>query len=421
MQLTVRSILNRVLPLKGFIYEDVRSSEGRKPRIEVRIRARHGHGAVCSGCHQAAPTYDHLPVRRFWFVPLWRIAVVWLYAMRRVDCPRCGVKVEEVPWACGKRQMTLLAMQFLAGWARRMSWREVARCFGSSWQAVHRSVQWIVGWGLDHRRLTGISALGIDEIHWGKGKGANRFLTLVYQLDAGAKRLLWVGRKRTKATLRRFLREMGPSVCEGIGFVCSDMWKAYLEVVRVHLPKAVQILDPFHLGRKLNEAVDAVRRQEVGALRRAGKKPWLTDTRWILLRRWKNLRGGMRETMKDLLRRNLRTVRAYLLKEDFACFWKYKSVKWARIFLEYWTERALRSRLEPMRAVARTLRAHETLLYNWFTTRKQWNSAAVEGFNNKIRVVTRRSYGFRTYKAMELALYHTLGALPEPPVTHRFW
>jgi transposase len=108
------------------------------------------------------------------------------------------------------------------------------------------------------------------------------------------------------------------------------------------------------------------------------------------------------------------------LKETFQHLWHYRSLLWARTFLDYWCMRAMRSRLEPMKKVARMLRAHEELLLNWFRAKAEISSGAVEGLNNKIRVVTRRSYGFRTYEAMEIALYRTLGRLPEPETTHRF-
>jgi hypothetical protein len=111
---------------------------------------------------------------------------------------------------------------------------------------------------------------------------------------------------------------------------------------------------------------------------------------------------------------------AWDLKETFSHFWRYKSVIWAGAFLDYWCFRAMRSRLEPMKRVARMLRTHEPLLLNWFRAEGEISNGAVEGLNNKIRVVTRRSYGFRTFQAMEIALYHNLGRLPEPESTHRF-
>jgi transposase len=109
-----------------------------------------------------------------------------------------------------------------------------------------------------------------------------------------------------------------------------------------------------------------------------------------------------------------------LIAQYLSDFWKYTSVIWAGAFLDYWCFRAMRSRLEPMKKVARMLRAHEPLILNWFRAKGEISSGAVEGLNNTIRVVTRRPYGFRTYEAMEIALYHNLGRLPEPESTHRF-
>ena len=143
--------------------------------------------------------------------------------------------------------------------------------------------------------------------------------------------------------------------------------------------------------------------------------------RWKLLRRHSRVRGRARCQLGRLLRTKLETARAWALKDLFEHFWTYKSVKHAGDFLDFWTWRALRSRMEPMKKVARMLRTHEELLLNWFRAKGEISSGAVEGLNNKIRVVTRRSYGFRTFDAMEIALYHTLGRLPEPEeFTHKF-
>ncbi len=142
--------------------------------------------------------------------------------------------------------------------------------------------------------------------------------------------------------------------------------------------------------------------------------------RWPLLRKGSRVRGKARQRLNALLASKLATARAWELKEAFGHFWKYKSVLWAGGFLDAWCERAMRSRLEPMKRMVRMLRAHEVLLMNWFRARGALSSAAVEGLNNKCRVVTRRSYGFRTYNGIEVALYHTLGRLPEPETTHRF-
>ena len=328
--------------------------------------------------------------------------------------------VEYMPWSEGKRPVTLAMMGFLARWARRLSWRETARAFQTSWESVFRSVDWFVKWGLEHRKLRGVQAIGIDEIHWGRGKGADKFLTVIYQIDSDCRRLLWVGRKRTQASLRRGLEALGPEVVGGLKFVCSDMWQPYLKVIAAKAGQALHVLDRFHICGHLNQAVDQVRRAESVRLRGNPLAKRLKKMRWHLLKRRSRVRGRARIKLNALLASKLATARAWDLKESFAHFWRYKSVAWAQAFLFCWCTRALRSRLEPMRKVARMLRAHEPWILNWFRAKGEISNGAVEGLNNKIRVVTRRSYGFRTYDAMEIALYHGLGRLPEPESTHRF-
>jgi transposase len=397
--------------------------DGRPRCLEITVQAHQSRDGKCSRCFKPAPAYDHLPQRSWLFVPLWGIVTWFFYAARRVHCPEHGVVVEHVPWSEGKRPVTIAMMCFLSRWARRLSWRETARAFGTSWECVYRSVQWYVAWGLAHRILEGIRAIGIDEIHWGQGKGSAAFLTVIYQIDRHCRRLLWVGKRRTQATLRRGLKALGPPVVSGLRFVCSDMWKPYLNVIAAKAAQALHVLDRFHITWHLNQAVDQVRRAEAGRLRRAAsaQAARLKDMRWKLLRRGSRVRGQARHQLKALVASKLATARAWILKETFEHFWRYKSLTWAGSFLDYWTWRALRSRLEPMKKVARMLRSHRALLMNWFKAKGEISSGAVEGLNNKIRVVTRRSYGFRTYNAMEIALYHTLGRLPEPDEsTHRF-
>jgi hypothetical protein len=177
-----------------------------------------------------------------------------------------------MPWSEGKRPITCAMMGFLARWARRLSWRETARVFGTSWEAVYRSVQWFVEWGLSQRKLQQVESLGVDEIHWGRGLRAANFLTVIYQIDGHCRRLLWVGKGRSERTLRRGLKALGPEVVKGIRFVCSDMWKPYLKVLAAEAGQALHVLDRFHITMHLNQAVDQVRRAEGTRLRAASKR-----------------------------------------------------------------------------------------------------------------------------------------------------
>jgi transposase len=125
--------------------------------------------------------------------------------------------------------------------------------------------------------------------------------------------------------------------------------------------------------------------------------------------------------IRDVLRYNLASVRAYLLKEAFQSFWEYDSPTWAGKFFDQWTHQVMRSRIEPMKKFARTIRAHRELLLNYFHARKAFSSGVIEGSNNKAKVTMRNVDGFRTFGMMEITLYHALGQLPEPERIHKFY
>ena len=412
----VKTILNRIQKHSCFVYGAIVLSE-QKETIEVDIRSRANSRPICSGCERAGPGYDTLEPRRFEFVPLWGLQVFFIYAMRRVDCSLCGVRVESVPWAKGKHHLTDTYAWFLARWAKRMSWKEVAEAFRTTWDNVFRSVQMAVGWGRQHMDLSGISAIGVDEIQWQRG---HHYLTLVYQIDEHCKRLLWIGQNRKVKTLLRFFLWFGKQRSSALEFICSDMWKPYLRVIAKKASQAVHILDRFHIMSHMSKAIDEVRAKEARQLKADGYEPVLKGSRWLLLKRPENLTPRQEIKLADLLQYNLKSVRSYLLKEDFQSFWDYFSPYWAGRFLDRWCSRTMRSRIEPMKKVAKTLRKHRGLILNWFRAKGMISAAAVEGLNNKAKLTTRKAFGFRTFQAIEVALFHTLGDLPEPQMTHRF-
>jgi len=274
-----------------------------------------------------------------------------------------------------------------------------------------------VAWGLAHRDLSGIKAIGVDEIQWRRG---HKYLTVVYQIDEGTKRLLWVGKERTIETLREFFDSFGAERAAQLQFVCSDMWRPYLKVIAERASQAVHILDRFHIMAKLNKAIDEVRAAEARQLKAAGDEPLLKHSRWCLLKRPRNLSDNQVTKLRELLKYNLKAVRSFLLREEFQRFWEYRSPHYAAKFLDQWCGAVMRSRLEPMKKVARTLRQHRQLILNWFVAKGRISAAKVEGLNNKVKLTMRKSYGFRTEQTITLALYHALGALPEPEFTHRF-
>jgi transposase len=421
----LKTILNSVTNYKSFHFGKVSFPEkGNETQlIDVEIFPRKNSQATCSECGKKCPTYDTARThRRFEFVPLWNIPVFFLYKMRRVTCPSHGVIIEGVPWGDGKCTQTIEQRQFLANWARRLSWSEVAECFNTTFGKVYRAVKWIVDWGMEHRNLDNVESLGVDEIQIRKG---HNYATLVYQLDAGNKRLLGIEEGRTEESLEKFFTEFDEGT-EGeekrslkVKWVCSDMWKAYLNVIEKVCTNALNILDRFHIKGYLTDAVNETRKSDVKKLKEEGREAVLTKSKYIFLKNPENLTDDQAEKLSELLGYNLRVIRAYLMKEDFERFWEYKSAYWAGRFLDAWCTRAMRSKIEPMKKFVKMLRKHRELLMNWFRS-KGLSSGTVEGFNNKVKLTARKAYGFQAFETLKTALFHALGKLPEPKSTHKF-
>ncbi len=413
--MTVRTLLNRCHPIPLFVYGSERFVGD---TVHVDVRPRAGSQGHCSGCGARGPTYDTArSPRLFSFVPVWGFPVCLIYHMRRIDCAQCGVRTEKVPWADGKNRCCNVYRLFLARWARRLPWSEVAVIFSTTWPVVYRSIHWVVEHGLAHRSLEGVGAIGVDEVSIWKG---SKFLTVVYQIDRGSRRLLFVAKERTEQSLHGFFDLMGEKRSGLIEFVASDMWKPYLNVIAARAGHALNVLDRFHVVAKLNKAVDEIRAKEARAMLANGYEPILKRARWCFLKRPENLTEKQAEKLDDVIQYDLRSVRAYLLKESFEAFWTYTSAYWAGWFLDRWCARAMRSRLDPIKKFAKTMRNHRELLLNWFHAKGEISSGCVEGLNTNVKLALRKARGFKSYKVAELALYHELGRLPEPSFAHRF-
>ncbi len=198
------------------------------------------------------------------------------------------------------------------------------------------------------------------------------------------------------------------------------MWKAYLTVIGRRLPKAIRVLDKFHIVVNLHKAVDEVRREESARMAKEGYEPILKKSKYCFLKRPENLTPNQDLKLEELMQYDLMSVRAYQLKEGFRALWDYQSIRWARWFWKKWSTRAMRSKLDPMKKFVKTMRNHEDLIFNYWAARKEFNSGVVEGLNRKVNVVTRKAYGFRSEEVYRIALFHALGDLPEPQTAHRF-
>jgi transposase len=403
------SILRKTLGLKDHRVVRVEGDvEGLAVTLERIARRR----LACSGCGKRARVRDRLARRRWRHVPLWGIPVILVYRPARVACPHCGIRVEEIPWASGKSPLSKALVSVLAVWSRRLAWKVVGELFGVSWNTVATAVDRAVEYGLAHRSLEGLLYVGVDEISRRRG---HIYHTQVY--DLAEKRLLWSGPDRDGASLRRFFESLTPEQRAQIRGVCCDMWSPYVDVIRETVPQAVLVFDRFHLMRHLLNAVNDVRKAEARALHKT-HPGLLSGTRYLWLTDSRRLTPKQDRRLSTLEKLNLKTNRAYLLKEVFTTLWLCKTRRKAAAFFDWWFWQATHSRLQPIRKFAWMVRRHWEGILSWFDV--PISNGPTEAMNNNAKAVSHRARGYRTPRVFTLAQLHCLGKLPLPPVVHKF-
>ena len=362
----------------------------------------------CGVCQQRCRKVHDVRQQREWRdLSMRKLPLILRYHPRRVDCPRCGVRVEDFPWAEAWARVTTALSNAVATLARELSWKGTAREYGLNWKSVAAIVKRAVQYGLRHRRRPPVHVIGIDEVSRRKGQV---YLTVVYDLERRV--LLWAGDGRTEEAVRRFFtEELGRQRCGTLRVVCMDMWAPYIKLVREHARNAQILFDRFHIVQHLNEAVEEVRRslwRELSVKQRATFK----GTRWLLLKNPWNLRPDQKERLSTMVKWNTPLVRAWYLKESFQLFWTYRQPWRAEQYLRKWMNSAIRSRLDPFKKFVRLLRSHLDGILPW--TRLRLSNGAVEGMNNKIKSISHRAFGFRSAEHFIAAIYHCCAQLPLP-------
>ncbi len=340
--------------------------------------------------------------------------VVLRYAPWRVECPQCGVRVEQVPWAPSGGRFSEAFEELAAYFAQITDKTQVTRLLGIAWETVGSIVARVVERRLDPERLVGLRRIGIDEFSY---KKRHHYLTVVVDHDRG--RVVWAGEGRSAEALDPFFEALGEEGCEAIEMVTIDLSAAYTKAVREKLPDAEIIYDRFHVQRLVSDALDEVRRELVRELAsdpdeaRAVKR-----TRFVLLMNPWNLSQSQRRKLSELQRSNQRLYRAYLLKETLAQALDYRQPWRAERALRAWLAWASRSRLQPFVKAARTIRKHLKGILAYIGTRL--TNGLVEGLNNRIRMIARRAYGFHSHQALAAMIFLNCGGIHlNPPLpTH---
>ena len=386
--------------------------QGDTQKITIHLDGIKRHRLPCSVCSERSPIRDRLQERTWRHVPFWNIPVFITYRPARVACPRCGIKVEKIPWSQGKSYLTKPLSITMATWARILPMDVVSRFFNVCWNAVYSAVRQAVQYGLDHRDKSRTIILGVDEISRKKG---HVYHTNIY--DLLGKKLLGSYEGRAFESLASFFESWGEDNLKNITGICCDMWDPYIKAIKLYCPFALMVFDKFHIVRHLLDAVNKVRKEENERLKKTDPDI-LKGTRYIWLKNPWNLKDSQKERLGYLEKLNLKINRAYLLKEYFRDFWTSLYRSDAKRFLDRWFWIATHSRIKPMRDFAWLLREHEEgiLAYSDLPI----DNGSVEAMNNNAKAISHRARGYRSSRTFSTILMHCLGGLELPFWVHRF-
>lgn len=404
----ITTVLNKLIGLQGLWIRGV-SIRWQERELWIRVAPR-SRCSRCGSCgKKASQRYDH-SWRSWRHLDLFGFKTTLRYAIWRVQCRRCGIRTEQVPWAAPGSRFTEPFEQEVAWLAQRTDLSTVAAYFRLNWRSVRAIVERVVErhWDAD-RRLDGLRIIGIDEISY---RRHHKYLTVVVDHRTG--RVVWAGKDRKVKTLLRFFRELGPERAAKLEAVSMDMWQAYISVVSKKAPQARLVFDRFHIVRHLNQALDKVRRQMLDDLEGEARRD-LKNTKFPLLKRPASRTADDKRLLKEQVQGNLRLYRAMLLKDDFMDLYTYRREAWARRFLDGWLKRAMLSKLEPIKKVARMIRDHYDGVIGWVSW--QISNGRLEGMNNKIRLLSHRSFGLHSAEALISLVYLCCGGL-ELETTH---
>lgn len=372
----------------------------------------------CSRCGKIRPGYDHRedPVR--WVhLSLGSVRIILEYAPRRVECPDCGVLVEMVPWARTNSRFTKPFEEMTAYLAQITNKTEVSKMMGISWRTVGNIVARIVADRLDPNSLDGLKRIGIDEISFRK---RHNYITTV--VDHDKRRIVWAAEGKNAETLDAFFDELGKERAKKIEVVTIDMSPAFIKSIKAKVPGAQIVFDLFHVLKLASEAVDKVRRNEVNKLKDLDASEEATaikKSKYSLLKNPWNLQAKEWDKLSAIQKHNAPLYRAYLLKESLAAVFEETSVDAAEEELRRWLSWASRSKLEPFVATAKTIRMYKDDILAYIKT--NLTNGIVEGFNNKLRMIANRAFGFHSADALIGMLFLCCGGVTVNPALPGSW
>lgn len=375
-----------------------------KREVTVQVELEAGAKSCCPSCGKSSPGYDSRR-RRWRHLDTCQYKTILVADVPRVKCEAHGVVTVSVPWAEPGSGFTAMFEALVIDWLKEASTAAVSRLMGLSWNAIDGIMQRAVARGLSRREAVFPTQIGVDETAFRK---RHDYVTIVSDQQEG--NVLHVGSDRKKETLKAWYESLTEEQRKAIESVSMDMWPAFINATLESLPEAEEKIafDKFHVAKYLGEAVDKVRRQEHKALMAEGYED-LKGSKHDWLYNPENMTRKQKIRFKSLRDSTLKTARAWAIKEFAMSLWHYVSKTWARKGWEQWLSWAVRSRLEPIKEVARTIKEHLWGILNAVVLKV--SNGPAEGLNSRIKMIKVRSRGFRNKERFANAIYFHLGGL----------
>jgi len=385
---------------------DLKLKEG---EVHVYLTHEDNREWACAECGVLCPLYDHQPERQWRHLDTCQYRTILHAEPPRSQCPEHGVRVVKLSWAEASSRFTALFEGLAIEWLKHASQKAVGEQLRLSWDEIHGIMERAVERGLARRQAEEIPYLGVDEKAFRKG---HKYLTLVNDLTRS--RVLYVAEDREQSSLDGFWPTITAEQQASIEAVALDMWDPYVASVRGHLPKAEEkmVFDKFHIAKHLGEAVDRVRRQEHKVLKAEGDER-LKGTKYDWLRNPASMEGEQKREFAELRKSELKTARAWALKETAMDLYDYVYEKPARRHFHWWYNWAVRSRLQPMKEVAAMLKRRFENIITYL--RHRITNAASESLNAKIQWIKYTARGFRNKQNFINAIYFHCGSLDLAP------
>jgi transposase len=366
----------------------------------------------CPDCDAKLSVYDHTAERAWRHLDSCAFLTFLHASPPRVACPEHGVRQVALPWAEPHSRFTTLFERLAIDVLSACDVASAAKLLGISWDEAWQLMDRAVTRGLAAKPLNVPVLVGVDEKAAGKG---HDYITVVSDLDAGT--VEYIADERRQASLDSYFEKFTAEELGGIQAVAMDMWEPFAASVRTHLTDAHNkiVFDRYHLMTYLTKAVDTVRKQENKALAAAGDKS-LAGSKYLWLYSAENLPDRHKDRFAALRASDLKTARAWAIKENLQRFWSYRRRGWGAKHFARWYFWATHSRLQPIIDAAKTLKRHEAGLLSYFEHRI--TNAGAEGLNSRIQAIKVSARGYRNREHFKTAIYFHLGGLqlyPTPP------